>query len=167
MGKTLLVSYSRSGYTASLAGEMAAMAGWDTDEIKDVHPRGGTWGALRCVFDSLLRRRPAIRIGGKDPSAYDMVVLAAPVWLERLAGPMRSYILDHQGKFRAVAYACTYGGRGAEKAAAEVGRLTGRQPVATFAVTSFEFEQADYRARLDGFLKRIRDQGAAGSGERR
>lgn len=153
MGKTLLVFYSRSGYTASLADEMASMTGWDTEEIKDVHPRTGSWGAVRCVLDVLLHRRPEIRGGGKDPSAYDLVVVAAPVWMESLAAPMRSYLLDHRGKFKSVAYACTYGGRGAEKAGAIVAKLAGKPLKALLAVTSHELEQADYRKRLDEFLK--------------
>jgi len=156
MGKTLLVFYSRSGYTASLAGEMADMAGWDVDEVKDVRPRTGNWGAVRCVLDVLLRRRPGIRSGGKDPAAYDLVVLAAPVWMRRLAAPMRSYILQHRGKFKELAYACTYGGSGAERAGAEVAALSGKALKATLAVTSFELEQADYRVRLDAFLGRLK-----------
>lgn len=156
MGKTLLVFYSRSGYTASLAGELASMTGWDTEEIKDIHPRTGNWGAVRCVFDVLLKRRPGIRSSGKDPSAYDFVVLAAPVWMERLAAPMRSYLTKHKGKFKSVAYVCTYGGRGAEKAGAAVAELAGKPLRALLAVTSFELEQADYRKRLDEFLKVIR-----------
>lgn len=156
MSKTLLVVYSRSGYTASLAGEMAGMAGWDVEEIKDVHPRAGNWGAIRCVLDVVLRLSPGIRTGNKDPAAYDLVVLAAPVWMRKLAAPMRSYILRHRGQFKAVAYACTYGGNGAEQAAAQVAALTGRPLTATLAVTSFELEQADYRARLDAFLGRVK-----------
>ncbi|HEV2110213.1 MAG TPA: flavodoxin [Gammaproteobacteria bacterium] len=156
MNKALLVWYSRSGYTASLAGEMASMAGWDADEVKDVHPRAGNWGAVRCVLDVLLRRSPAIRSGGKDPAAYDLVVLASPVWMRRLAAPMRSYIRQHRGKFKELAYACTYGGSGAERAAAEVSALSGKTLKATLAVTSFELEQADYRLRLDAFLGQLK-----------
>ena len=156
MSKTLLVFYSRSGYTASLAGEMADMAGWDVEEIKDVRPRTGSWGALRCVLDVMLHLSPGISTGGRDPGAYDLVVLAAPVWMRRLAAPMRSYILRNRGRFKAVAYACTYGGNGAERAGADVAALTGKPLKASLAVTSFEFEQADYRARLDAFLSRLK-----------
>jgi flavodoxin len=156
MSKVLLVHYSRSGYTASLAGEIAAMTGWDRDEIKDVNPRPGNWGAARCVLDVLLHLRPAIKTGGKDPAAYDLVVLMAPVWMRRLAAPMGSYLRQNQGKFKQVAYACTYGGSGAQQAAAEVAALSGKPLKATLAVTAFELEQADYRSRLDEFLKRLR-----------
>lgn len=153
MKRVLIVCYSRTGYTASLAGEMVSMTGWDLEEIKDVYPRAGGWGAVRCVLDAMLHRRPGIRSGGKDPSSYDLVVLAAPVWMERLAAPMRSYIVDHKGQFKSVAYACTYGGRGAENAGAIVAKLIGKPLKALLAVTSFELEQADYRRRLDEFLK--------------
>lgn len=156
MSKVLIACYSRSGYTSSLMQEIAGMTGWDLEEIRDKHPREGNWGAIRCVLDVLLHLSPGIRTGSKDPAAYDLVVLAAPVWMRNLAAPMRSYILRHRGKFRAVAYACTYGGNGADRAAAQVTALTGEPLTATLAVTSFELEQADYRARLDAFLDRVK-----------
>lgn len=155
MAKVLLACYSRSGYTASLVKEIVSMTGWDLEEITDAHPRDGNWGAVRCVLDVLLHRRPGIRSSGKDPADYDLVVLAAPVWMRRLAAPMHSYISQHRKGFKALAYACTYGGSGAERAAAQVERFARKPLKAMFAVTGQEFEQADYRARLDGFLSRL------------
>ncbi len=155
MNKVLLACYSRSGYTISLAKEIASMTGWDLEEIADVHPRDGNWGAVRCVLDVLLHRRPGIRTGDKDPADYDLVVVAAPVWMRRLAAPMHSYISRHRKGFKALAYVCMYGGKGAERAAAQVERFSGKPLKAMFAVTSQEFEQADYRARLDDFLDHI------------
>ena len=155
MGKVLLAYYSRSGYTASLAREIASMTGWDTDEIIDVHPRDGNWGFVRCLADVLLHRNPAIRGASKNPAAYELVVLAAPVWMRSLAPPMRSYIAHHRGEFKALAFACTYGGRGADEAARQVAALSRIPLKASFAVTDQEFDRANYRAELDDFLRRV------------
>jgi hypothetical protein len=126
MKRGLIVFYSRTGYTASLAKELAGMSGWDLMEIKDRHPRDGFWGQLRCALDVLLHRRPAIQ-------AYDR----------------------HRGHFAAVAHVCTYGGRGAEQAARQAAELADAPLVASLAVTSYELEQGDYRKRLDEFLKKL------------
>lgn len=156
MTKALIACYSRSGYTRTLAEEMAGMTGWDLEEISDLHPRTGNWGFVRCLLDVLLHRRPEIRTTGKDPSAYDLVVLAAPVWARSLSAPMRSYIARHRPEFKAVAFACTYGGRGAENAARQVADLAGKPLKAVLAVTAEELDQADYRAKLDTFLGQLK-----------
>lgn len=151
----LIVCYSRTGYTASLAKEVAGMTGWDYLEIADLHPRDGNWGQLRCVWDVLLHRHPRIQLYDKQTQGYETVVLAAPVWLQSLASPMRSFIARHRGGFAAIAYLCTYGGRGADRAARQAAEMAGAPLVATLAVTSQELEQGDYRKRLDEFLKKL------------
>jgi len=155
MKRGLIVCYSRSGYTASLAREVASMTGWDCLEIKDLHPRDGNWGQFRCARDVLLGLRPGIVAEDRPLGGYETIVLAAPVWLRSLAAPMRSFIAQHRGQFAAVAYVCTYGGSGAEKAARQAAELAGAPLVASLAVTSQELEQGDYRKRLDEFLKQI------------
>ncbi len=156
MAKVLIACYSRTGYTASLAREMAAMTGWDLEEISDLHSRLGGWGFLRCLFDTVLHRRPGIRTTGKDPGSYDVVVLAAPVWARHLSAPMRSYIARHRPEFNSLAFACTYGGRGAENATREAAAIAGKPLKASLAVTAQELDQENHRAKLDAFLGRIR-----------
>lgn len=152
MSRVLLVCYSRSGYTESLAREIAGMTGWELDMITDRHSRDGNWGFLRCILEVLLHLRPGIRGGERDVSGYDLVVAAAPVWMRRLASPMRAYLTRQRGRIKELAFVCTYGGNGAEAAAAQAAAVADARLVGMLAVTSQELEQADYRARLDAFL---------------
>jgi flavodoxin len=152
----LIACYSRTGYTMVLAQKMASLAGWDVETITDVRSRLGRWGFLRCELDMFLHRRPDIRTTGKDPSAYELVVLAAPVWARRLSAPMRSYIFQHHNEFKALAFACTYFGWGAENAARQASTLAGKPLKAVLAVTAEQLEQADFRAKLDAFLAEAR-----------
>jgi flavodoxin len=156
MSRVLVACYSRTGYTASLAQEIVSMTGWDRLDIKDRHPRDGALGQLRCVLDVLSGRYPDIVADGRPLRDYATVVVAAPVWMERLAAPMRSYIARHKGEFKSLAYVCTYGGRGAENAARQAAGLAGVPLKASLAVTSQELEQADYRRRLDDFLAAVK-----------
>lgn len=155
MSKALLVYYSRSGYTASLAKEIAGMTGWDVDEVRDVRSRVGAWGFVRSLFDVLLSRRPAIEPAAKKPESYDLVVLAAPVWMKKLAAPMRSYIVGHKGQFKALAFFCSFGGSGADNATQQVAALAGLPLKAALAVTDVEIDKADYRVKLDDFLRNL------------
>ena len=155
MRRGLIACYSRTGYTASLAREVAAMSGWDYLEIRDRHARDGAWGQFRCAWDVFWHRRPQIVAEQRPLGGYETVVLAAPVWLQSLAAPMCTFIAQHRGQFNAVAHVCTYGGRGAEQAARQAAALAHAPLVATLAVTSHELEQGDYRRRLDEFLKKL------------
>lgn len=152
MSGTLLVCYSRTGYTESLAREIVGMTGWDLEIITDQHSRDGNWGFLRSILEVLLHLKPAIRGGERDPSGYELVVAAAPVWMRRLASPMRSYLTRHRGRIKTLAFVCTYGGSGAEATAAQAAGIASARLAGMLAVTSQELEQADYRARLDAFL---------------
>lgn len=157
MKRTLIVWYSRSGYTAALVQELVAMTGWESLEIKDRHPRDGGWGQFRCALDNLLGLRPGIVAEDRSLGGYETIVLAAPVWVRRLAAPMRSFICRHRGQFNAVAHVCTYGGSGADKAAQQAAALAGAPLVASLAITSQELEQGDYRRRIDAFLQRLHE----------
>lgn len=156
MKRALIVCYSRTGYTASLAKEIAAMTGWDLMEVRDLRPREGGWGQVRCALEAMLHLHPEIQVGDKRPQDYEMVLLAAPVWMRSLASPMRTYIARNRKDFKELAFVTTYGGQGAERAAQQMAALARKPLKAMLAVTSFELEQADYRARLDAFLSRLK-----------
>lgn len=155
MKRALIVCYSRTGYTASLAREIAAMTGWDLMEIRDLRPRDGDWDQVRCALEAMLHLHPGIRLGEKRPGDYELVLLAAPVWMRSLASPMRTYVARNRHDFKQLAFVTTYGGKGAERAAAQAAQLAGKPLKAMLAVTAYELEQADYRARLDLFLRQL------------
>ena len=134
MDKVLVVFYSYTGTCRQLAQLLSAQLGWPTGEIVDAHSRSGPTGTLRCVADTLLRRRPLIRYDGPDPKAFDAVVLVSPIWVYGLAGPMRSFIAERAADLRQVAAISAMGAQGASNAVAEIARLLGHAPVLTIGV---------------------------------
>lgn len=148
MGKILVVSYSHTGTSRQLANTLAQLQGWTATEIAEVHPGRGDW---RCVLDSLLRRRPAIRYGGPAPEQFDAVVLVAPIWVYRLAGPMRSFVDQYRDRLSTVAVVSVMGGRGAPNAVAEIGHLLGRSPIFSTAFLAREVEDGSCAGRLRAF----------------
>jgi hypothetical protein len=116
-----------------------------------VHSRKGAAGTLRCMLDSLLRRRPPVRYEGPDPADFRIVVLISPVWMYRLAGPMRSFIAQRRDSLHRVAIISTMGSRGAVNAVAEIASLLGRTPILTAAFTQREVEDGSCAGRLQEF----------------
>lgn len=155
MNKILLVYYSRTGYTAAIAKDLANAGGWDVEQIHDHHSRAGAWGFLRSIFDAVFGRHPAIQPTAKNPGDYALVVLGAPVWMGRLSAPIRTYIAQQQQRFGRIAFFCTYGGKGAERAARQCAALAGRPLAGTLAITDTEIDLGRYWDRLGEFQRRI------------
>lgn len=140
MDSILVVCYSYTGVTRRAAQLLASHHGWPLGEVRDVHRRAGAAGYLRSVLDSLLRRRPEIAYEGPDPGDFRTVVLAAPIWMYRLAGPMRSFVTGYRADLRRVAVLCTMGGAGATNAFTEIAHLLGHAPIRCAAFTQAAVE---------------------------
>ena len=156
MNRVLVVCYSYTGTARRAAQLLCSHYGWPLGEVRDAAPRG----TLRCVLDSLLRRRPAIRYEGPDPRDFDTVVLVAPIWMYRLAAPMRTFVAHRRNQLPRVAVIATMNAGGAINAYAEVAHLLGHAPVASAAFLQREIEDGSATTRLLGFGDAL-DAGAA------
>ncbi|MGB2817609.1 MAG: flavodoxin [Burkholderiaceae bacterium] len=161
MAKTLIVYHSRTGYTRRVAYDLAGRLGADLDAIRIVQPMHGALGYAMCAIEAIAGLAPALRPPVKNPDAYDLVVVGTPVWFWSLASPVRSWLetFGHRGK--RFAFFCTMGSSGAERVFAAIKEMTGREPVATLALTDAEID-ATARAKLDAFVNELR----AGTGRR-
>lgn len=155
MSKVLVVTYSFTGTGRRLTQLLCGMQGWESAEITEVHARSGGLGNWRCLLDSWLRRRPPIRYEGPAPEGFDAVVLVAPIWVYRLAGPMRSFVAAYRDRLPDVAVVSVMGSRGAPNAVAEIGKLLGRSPLLSTAFTSREVEDGSCAARLQAFGRAV------------
>lgn len=153
MARRMLVAfYSLSGNTGKLAHEIARELGADIESIRDATPRRGAIGMLRSIIDASFRREPAIRPAEKKPMDYDLLVLGGPIWAGRLASPVRTYARRHAAGARRVAFFCTQGGRGADKALAELARLCHMSPSAMLVVDARHLARDDHAADLARFI---------------
>jgi flavodoxin len=109
MSKILVVYYSRTGYTRTLAGELVAALDADVDQLDDGRDRSGILSYLRCAREALKKRTVELLPPAYDPSTYDVVVLGTPVWAGNVSSPLRSYVAAHGAQLRKVAFLCTQG----------------------------------------------------------
>ncbi|MBO9512695.1 MAG: flavodoxin [Variovorax sp.] len=167
MEKTLVVFYSYSGIGRRAAQLLASHHGWPLGEIHDVHRRAGFAGGLRCVLDSLLRRRPPIRYEGPEPGDFDAVVIVSPVWAYQMAGPMRTFLSENAGRLRRVAQITTMNGAGAANAVAEAARLLHAAPILTAEFLVREIEDGSGTSRLLAFGDALASASLAQPPERR
>jgi flavodoxin len=138
--KTLLVVYSRTGTTRGVGRRIARACASAMREIKDVRSRRGPIGYLRSGFEAVKARLPAIKPLTVDPSAYDLVILGAPVWAGHIAAPMRTFLEQNKSRLRRIALFCTMGRSGSERALREMAEITGQIPLATLALVQDEIK---------------------------
>ena len=151
MSKILVVAYSYTGTSRRLAQLLVAQQHWTLGEVRDARPRSGAAGTWRCLLDSLFRRRTEIRYDGPNPGEFDAVVLVSPIWVYRLAGPMRSFVAAQRASLRDVAMISVMGGSGAPNAVEEVHRLIGRPSLMNAAFNTREVEDGSCATRLQAF----------------
>jgi hypothetical protein len=151
MSKVLVVSYSYAGTSRKLAQLLCRQQGWPMGEVVEFNPRSGLRGLWECLADSWLRRSPAIRYAGPATADFDVVVLVSPIWVFRLAGPMRSFIAARLGQFQDVAVASVRGSRGGLGSVAEIAKLLGRNPILSAAFNQRDVQDGSCAARLTAF----------------
>jgi len=157
MDSILVVNYSFTGVSRRAAQLLCSHHGWPLGTIVEDAPRNG----LRCVLDSLLRRHPAIRYEGPPPGDFRTVVLVSPIWMLRLAGPMRSFAREHRDALQRVAVVTVMGARGASNAVAEIAAILGHPPIAATAFTQGALEDGTATTPLLAFGEALQPGSAA------
>ena len=141
---TLVVCYSNTGVSRRAAQLLCSMHDWPLGEVRD----SGQRGVLRCVLDSLLRRQPAISYDGPPPGNFQTVVLVAPIWMGRLAGPMRSFVSRYERQLPRVVFVATMNSGGEQAVFHEVADRLGHPLFASAAFRQREIEDGSGTTRL-------------------
>ena len=152
--KTLVVYYSQTSNTKTVAQEMATRLGADIKEIQAVKPYDGDFQATisRCMKDRQDGVKPEIKPLDVDFSKYDVIFLGYPIWFGTYAPPVETFLeqVDLSGK-KIVPF-CTFGSGGLDSSVKD---LTAKQPNATI-LPGYGVRAARLKAvpqEVDQFLK--------------
>lgn len=107
--RTLLVFYSRTGYTRRIASEISAACVCDVEELHDTVGRGGPLGYARSLLEAIARFDTLLAPAQHDPADYDLVVVGTPIWFWNLSSPVHTWARKHRGGLREVALFYTRG----------------------------------------------------------
>ena len=92
--RPLLIIYSLTGNTRIVASELGSAFGCERLELTSMRERTGFW-KVNCVIDQLFDRDDLPGPVQLDASQYNPIIIACPIWIHRLASPMRTF-LDHK-----------------------------------------------------------------------
>ncbi len=123
-----IISYSLTGNNDAVAKSLAAALGAQHIQVSTAGKK--TMPAI--FFDLLLNRIPRVSPAAIDIHNDDLVIFIAPVWLGRIATPLRTYFKQLKDKPCKYAFVSISGGADGDniKLADELQSRMGRKPVA-------------------------------------
>jgi hypothetical protein len=160
----LVVCFSRSGATQRLADMLAALLPADCETLREregVQWRSGARGYARSLIDIIARRPANLRPTMHDPTHYDIVIVGTPVWASHASAPVSTWLAQHHRQFRHVAFFCSLGGQGSDKAFDQMCASAGVSPLATCAVTGADLRAGRDHALVEEFAHKVRHRLAA------
>lgn len=156
MPRVLVIAFSRSGTTRKVAEEIAIRLQADREEIGERRSRLGFLGYVRSAREAMGKRVVGIDAATHRPADYDLVVIGSPVWASNLSSPVRSYLTQHIGEFRRVAFFCTQGGAGAPAVLMDMGTICDLAPAATLILKESEVRAGTHRQALERFVESVK-----------
>lgn len=124
--KRLVVYFSRMGYVKRQALEEANRTGAALYEIRSTERTAGTLGFWWCGRYGMHRWAMPIEPVSIDLTAYGHVTICSPIWVFRLAAPVRSFCRQAAGKVKEADYILVHHQRSrCENAAEEMDALLG------------------------------------------
>lgn len=165
--RSAVVYYSLDGNTKAASELLAKDLGAELIEVKTdkPYPRKGIAKMFVGGRDSTFGRLPAINDIDMDPSDYDLVVIACPVWAGKAAAPINSFLKGREfGSCRVALMVSSASGDGASCArdlAAKVGKPSSDLRVLSLKNPS-KMGAAELSSQVDGFAKDL--FGADGGG---
>lgn len=160
--KALIVYYSRSGHTRTLAQKLGTVLEATLDEIVPLANHSGLLGYMRSALESRFEHRAVIAPPMHDPDRFDLVVIGTPVWAESVASPVRAYLKMHAATLRRVAFFCTMAEKGSDRTFVQMQQTCVRPPLAALALTERELANIGIDPRVDdainAFIARLGTQ---------
>lgn len=123
--KSVIVFYSQTGTTRSVADEFAKQTGSAEIELKLVNPYPSTYDSTiaRTRAERENKSWPTLENAKLDLAAYDTVYLGYPIMFGTFAPPIYTFLDSNDLSGKVVVPFCTYGSGGRKASAREVAEL--------------------------------------------
>ncbi|MBO0757207.1 MAG: flavodoxin family protein [Bradyrhizobiaceae bacterium] len=156
--RTLIVYYSRTGYTRRVAQALAEMLQADLAEVHCDRYRLGYIRYWRAAFDSISGLLPPIEVPPAVGQNYDLVIIGTPMWTRHPALPIRALLKAGIKLPKRVALFLTRIGAPPEQAFAEMEALLPVPAAAKLAVRSSDVDAGRVSEELRVFAAQLSEE---------
>jgi menaquinone-dependent protoporphyrinogen IX oxidase len=154
--KCLVVYYSRTGITRTVAQYVAEALGADVEELIDTKNRKGPLGFVIAGKDAAMKKLVPIEPPKYDPSRYDLVVVGSPVWANTMSSAVRAYLTEHGDKIRAAALLATTHTSGVEESQRDMRVFLHCDVIAAIGLRQKTVKRGEHSTALDAFIDKCR-----------
>lgn len=105
---TLVVYFSRMGYTKKVAYDIANKLGSYILELKPLEKTDGTLGFWWCGRYGMHKWRMPIEDINIDLSKYQKIILVSPIWVFSISAPVREFCYKYRDSLHEVEYVFTH-----------------------------------------------------------
>lgn len=102
--KTLVVYYSRKGYTEKIALEKTRELEADFLAIDTIENVAGYNGFTNCLKTAFSKKDMELFPYDTDIASYDKVIICAPIWFSELCPPMKTFIKKEKHNIKKAEY---------------------------------------------------------------
>lgn len=151
--KVLTVYFTRTGNTERVVNKIHEAISGDFELITEPTSRKGIIGWMRSGGQNSKRKAAKINPTQYDPSDYDLVVLASPVWAGAMSAPMRGYMLNNSSKLVKTAVFLTNDSGDVEAAFDEIHGILPNKPL-----VEGELQRSKIKTDFDDTVQRFIDK---------
>jgi flavodoxin len=152
--KTLIVYYSRSGYTKTVAESMAEKLGCDIEEIVDNKKRKGVVGTASAYM--MPKGKTTIQEIKHNPKDYDLVIIGTPIWWYTCTPAITAFLTKYKQDIKKAAFFYSCGADRNHHVIPDMEENLGKAPMVTFGVEDRAINSGEFKKKLDNFVSEIR-----------
>ena len=152
--KFLTVYVTRTGNTEKIAKKVHKALGGDIELITEKMNRKGIIGWMKTGSQNSKRVVGEITPTEHDPSEYDLVVLASPVWAGSVSAPMRGYMTQNAEKLTRTAVFITNDSGQVGDAFIEIREILPNSPVVEGSLQRSK-AKAEFDSTVSSFIDEI------------
>jgi len=154
--KTLIVYFTRTGNTKKIVDTLQTELNADVEKIDEEGIRYGPLGWLKSGRQGASKADVEITPFKVDPSSYELVVMASPVWAGNVSAPMRAFIKKYRDSLPKTAVFLTHDNPDVTQAFADIDELLNKEPLARGDATRKAIQADEHREAIKGFIEKLR-----------
>jgi len=154
--KTLIVYFTRTGNTKKIVDTLQTELTADVEKIDEEGSRHGPLGWLKSGRQGASKADVEINPLKADPSSYELVVMASPVWAGNVSAPMRAFIKKYRDSLPKTAVFLTHDNPDVTQAFADIDELLNKEPLARGDVIRQAIQAGEHREAVQEFIEKLR-----------
>lgn len=154
--KILVVYFSQSGHTKTLANQIHDQVGGDLFEITLEEPYPSDYGELDRQAQKELKEdyKPRLKTEVEDMESYNVIFIGTPIWYLKMTPPVKSFLSDYDFSGKTIIPFYTYGGAGGS-VVSDIKKLCPKATVQEDALAIRDSEVDSAQNTVADWLKKI------------